>query len=46
MVREVNLLGYLPPFMQEYVEMQQIMNAEQPDVQALEDETEKIKNNQ
>ena len=46
MVREVNLLGYLPPFMQEYVEMQQIMNAEQPDVQVLEDETEKIKNNQ
>lgn len=46
MVREVNLLGYLPPFMKEYAEMQQIMNAEQPDVQALEDETEKIKNNQ
>lgn len=46
MIREVNLIGYLPPFMQEYVEMQQIMNAEQPDVQVLEDETEIIKNNQ
>lgn len=46
MVREVNLLDYLPPFMKEYAEMQQIMNAEQPDVQALEDESEIIKNNQ
>lgn len=46
MIREVNLIGYLPPFMQEYAEMQQIMNAEQPDVQVLEDETEIIKNNQ
>ena len=46
MIRDVNLLEYLPPFMQEYAEMQQIMNAEQPDVQVLEDETEIIKNNQ
>lgn len=46
MIRDVNLLGYLPPFMQEYVEMQQLFLAEQPDVQKLEDETEIVKNNQ
>ena len=46
MVREVDLLGYLPPFMQEYIEMQKIMTAEQPDVQSLEDETEIVKDNQ
>ena len=46
MIRDVNLLEYLPPFVQEYVEMQQIMQAENPDVQKLEDETEIIKNNQ
>lgn len=46
MVKEVDLIGYLPPFMQEYVEMQQIMQAEQPDIQALVDDTEKVKNNQ
>ena len=46
MIREVNLLSFLPEFMQEYVEMQQIMNSEQPEIQKLEDETEIIKNNQ
>lgn len=46
MIRDVNLLEYLPPFVQEYVEMQQIMQAENPYVQKLEDETEIIKNNQ
>lgn len=46
MVREVNLLGYLPPFMQEYREIKHIMNSEQPEIQKLEDETEIIKNNQ
>lgn len=46
MLREVNLINHLPPFMREYIEMQEIMKAEQPDIQVLEDETEKIKNNQ
>lgn len=46
MVREVNLLEHLPPFMQEYIEMQQIMFAENPDVQLLENRQEVVKNNQ
>lgn len=29
------LIGYLPPFMQEYLEMQKIMEAEQPEVDNL-----------
>lgn len=46
MVREVNLLGHLPPFVQEYLEIRHIMFAENPEFQFMEDETEKIKNNQ
>lgn len=46
MVREVNLIGYLPEFIQEYREIKHIMNSEQPEIQKLEDETEIIKDNQ
>jgi len=46
MVREVNLIGFLPPFIQEYQEIRQIMLSENPDIQSVEDETEIIKNNQ
>lgn len=45
MIREVNLLGHLPLYIQEYREIQGIMNAEQPEVQSLEDASETIKNN-
>lgn len=46
MVREVNLISYLPEFIQEYREIKHIMNSEQPEIQKLEDETEIIKDNQ
>ena len=46
MIREVNLLSFLPEFVQEYIEIKHIMNSEQPEIQKLEDETEIIKNNQ
>jgi hypothetical protein len=46
MIRTVNLLDYLPQFMQDYREMQYIMSAEQPESQALCDTSETIKNNQ
>lgn len=46
MVREVDLISYLPPFMQEYLELKKTLQSEQIDIQALEDETEKVKNNQ
>lgn len=43
MIREVNLLSFLPEFVQEYREIKHIMNSEQPEIQKLEDETEIIK---
>lgn len=43
MIREVDLLDYLPQFIQEYAEMKHIMNTEQPEVQELEDTTEQVK---
>lgn len=46
MIREVNILSFLPEFVQEYREIKHIMNSEQPEIQKLEDETEIIKNNQ
>lgn len=46
MVRDVNLIGYLPPFVQEYQEIRQIMLSENPEFQFVEDESEIIKNNQ
>ena len=45
MNREVNLIGHLPLYLQQYREMQGIMNAEQPELQVLEDETEVVKDN-
>ena len=46
MIRDVNLIGYLPPFIQEYMEIRKIMQAENPEFQFVEDESEIIKNNQ
>lgn len=45
MIRTVNLLGHLPPFVQEYREIQAIMDTENPELQLVEDESERIKNN-
>lgn len=46
MVRDVNLLSNLPLFIQEYREIREIMSVENTEIQALEDETEIIKDNQ
>ena len=46
MIREIKLLQYLPPFVQEYREMQKIMEAEEPEFQLVADESEVLKNNQ
>ena len=43
MIREVELLDYLPQYIQEYPEIKSIMSSEQPDVQILEDTTEQVK---
>lgn len=46
MIRDVELLKHLPLFIQEYREIRAIMNAENPEFQSAEDETEIIFNNQ
>ena len=46
MLRQVDLISYLPQFVQEYREIKQVMIGETPEIQVLEDETEIIKNNQ
>jgi hypothetical protein len=44
-IREVNLLNHLPLYVQEFREIQGIMNAEEPELQSLEDASERIKDN-
>lgn len=46
MIRDVELLKHLPLFIQEYREIRAIMNAENPEFQSAENETEVIFNNQ
>ena len=46
MIRDVDLLSFLPEYMKEYREMKCLMMAEDPDVQKVEDATEDVKNNQ
>lgn len=46
MIRDVNLIKHLPPFIQEYLEIRKIMESENPEFQLVEDESEVIKNNQ
>lgn len=45
MIRDVNLIKHLPSFVQEYREIQGVMNAENPELQAVADTSEKIKDN-
>lgn len=45
MIRKVDLIGHLPLYIQEYREIQGIMNAEEPELQSMEDDSEKIKDN-
>lgn len=46
MVRQVDLIQYLPLFIAEYKEIQHIMDAENPEFQLTADEGERIKDNQ
>lgn len=46
MLRDVNLIAYLPTFIQDYKEIKNIMNVENPEFQLVVDESEKLKNNQ
>lgn len=46
MIREVDLISYLPEYLQEYREIQEALNSQQPEVQKLEDITEILMNNQ
>lgn len=46
MLREVNLINYLPHFLQTYREIGHITTAENPEFQFLCDESERIKDNQ
>lgn len=46
MIRDVNLIGHLPPYEQNYREIREIMKAENPEFQLIVDESEIIKNNQ
>ena len=45
-IKDVNLIAYLPPFIQEYREMQHIMSAENPEFVLVAEETQRIKDNQ
>lgn len=45
MIREVNLIEHLPLYIQGYREIQGIMNAENPEMQVVEDASEIIKDN-
>jgi hypothetical protein len=44
-IREVNLIGHLPSCIQDFREIQGIMNAENPELQLVEDTSETVKNN-
>ncbi|MDR1773039.1 MAG: YmfQ family protein [Hungatella sp.] len=46
MIREVNLLSYIPDFLKEYEEMRTVQEVIQPEIHRLEDETESIFDNQ
>lgn len=46
MIRDVNLIEYLPLFIQQFREIKSIMDAENPEFQLVIDESERIKNNQ
>ncbi|MFC4355298.1 putative phage tail protein [Chryseomicrobium palamuruense] len=46
MLRDIRLLDYLPPYVQDYREIREIMNTENPEFQLVADESERILNNQ
>ncbi|WP_394523007.1 putative phage tail protein [Lacrimispora sp. JR3] len=46
MIREVDLLSYIPDFLKEYEEMRVIQEVMEPEIQQMEDETEVLFHNQ
>lgn len=46
MLRKINLLGYLPQFIQEYEEIKEILKSEESEIDALNIETKRLLNNQ
>ncbi len=46
MIKDINLIEYLPPYVQEYREIGEIMKSENPEFQLVVDESEVIKDNQ
>ncbi len=46
MIREIDLMSYLPEYLQEYKELEKALKAQQPEVQKLAEAAERIKNNQ
>jgi len=46
LIREVDLVSYIPDFLKEYEEMRAVQELIQPEIQWLEDETEVVFNNQ
>ncbi len=46
MIREADLLSYIPDFLKEYEEMRAVQEVLQPEIQRLEDETESVFSNQ
>lgn len=45
MIRDVNIIKHLPPFLQKYKELESITAAENPELQKLMDESERVKDN-
>ncbi len=45
MVRDVNLISYLPQFMQEYKELKKIFEIEEPELESIFEQMDIIRNN-
>ena len=46
MIREVNLISYLPEYLKDYQEMQEALKTQQPELQKLWGQLEAMQNNQ
>lgn len=46
MIREINLMAYLPGYLKEYKELKKTLKAQQPEMQRLAETVERVKNNQ
>ena len=46
MIREVDLIAYLPEYLKDYREMQEALKTQEPEIQELWDQVEAMQNNQ